>query len=468
MLVIVSDLHLTDGTTGLRIPLGAFRVFRERLEDMAYDASKRDENTYKPIREFDLVLLGDIFDLLRSTQWNSEQQGQPDFARPWMDPNDPAVVQKIEDIVDGILQKNARSLEIFRDLTNGTAISLPPPTKGGQVDLRVSRDRRSKQRLPVTVNIHYMNGNHDWFFHVPGQPYDRIREKVIRHMGLRNPKSPFPHDSNESNILQSIFDKHCVTARHGDIYDPFNYVEDEGRNYSCLGDALVVELFNPIPKLFEAALGNQVPKEFYDDLSEMGSIRPSTMTPVWIGNLLERYHVGDKQMEAINQIWRNLLDNFLKLDFLSKLDKPGIDLVDSLEFVLGGLKHLSLERLDDLAPMAERLIKLHSAVWGGGEFGFDKNATKEAAYQSEEARFVVFGHTHGFKVVPLRSIPKNGQTFDQIYINTGTWHPLHELAQADPKKRGFIMHKTMSYVGFYLENERKGRAYETWTGALDL
>ena len=105
MLVIVSDLHLTDGTTGLRIPSGAFRVFRERLEDMAYDASKRDENTYKPIREFDLVLLGDIFDLLRSTQWNKEQQGQPGFARPWMDPNDPAVVQKIEDIVDGILQK---------------------------------------------------------------------------------------------------------------------------------------------------------------------------------------------------------------------------------------------------------------------------------------------------------------------------------------------------------------------------
>ena len=56
MLVIVSDLHLTDGTTGMRIPPGAFRVFRERLEGMAYDASKREGDVYKPIREFDLVL----------------------------------------------------------------------------------------------------------------------------------------------------------------------------------------------------------------------------------------------------------------------------------------------------------------------------------------------------------------------------------------------------------------------------
>ncbi|MFC1996743.1 hypothetical protein ACFLXI_03935 [Chloroflexota bacterium] len=468
MLVIISDLHLTDGTTGLRIPVGAFRVFRERLEDMAYDASKRADNTYKPIREFDLVLLGDIFDLLRSTQWNNEEKGQPGFARPWMDPYDPAVIKKVDDIVDGILQKNALSLEILRKLADGTAISLPPPTKGGQVDQRVSRDRRSKQRLPVKVNIHYMNGNHDWFFHLPGEPYDRIREKVIKHLGLQNPKSPFAHDSIESKVIQSIFDKHSVTARHGDIYDPFNYVEDKGRDYSCLGDALVVEMFNKIPVLIKAELGDQLPEKFYDDLSEMGSIRPSIMTPVWIASLLEQYHLEDEQMDAINKLWRDLLEDFLDLDFLSELDQPGFDLVDTLQIVFGGLKRLSLEKLDDLAPIAERLINLHSSLSGGGEFGFDDNATKEAAYQSGDARFVVFGHTHGFKVVPLRTIPKNGKTFDQIYINTGTWHPLHDLAKADPKKRGFIMHKTMSYLGFYSEDERKGRAYETWTGDLDL
>ncbi|HBX71171.1 MAG TPA: hypothetical protein DEH25_17800 [Chloroflexi bacterium] len=468
MLVIVSDLHLTDGTTGLRISSGAFRVFRERLADMAYDASKRDGDIYQPIEEFDLVLLGDIFDLLRSTHWNDEEKGQPGFARPWMDPNDPALIQKVEKIVDGILVQNAETLSVFRSLADGSAITLPPATKTNKVDSRVSRDPQSDKRLHVKVNIHYMNGNHDWYFHLPGPDYDRIRGKVIQQMGLKNPATPFPHDASESKVIQSIFNQHKVTARHGDIYDPFNYVKRKGRNYSSLGDAIVVELFNPIPGLIKAKLGNQLPDEFYEALAEMGSIRPSTMTPVWIASLLARHHVGEHQKDAINEIWRNLLDNFLKADILSELDERGFDIVDKLELAFKGLKHLSLEKLDDLAPIADRLIHLQASISGAGEFGFDENATKEAAYQSEDARFVVFGHTHGFKVVPLRTVSKDGKPLEQVYINSGTWHPLHELGVAEPKKRSFIMHNSMSYLGFYREDERKGRAYETWTGALDV
>jgi hypothetical protein len=55
-----------------------------------------------------------------------------------------------------------------------------------------------------------------------------------------------------------------------------------------------------------------------------------------------------------------------------------------------------------------------------------------------------------------------------MYINSGTWHPLHELGKVDPRKRSFIMHKTMSYLGFYRSDERKGRTFETWSGTLDL
>ena len=77
MLVIISDLHLTDGSTGERISAGAFRLFRERLESMAYDASKRSDGSYEPIEEFDLVILGDGFDIIRSTAWSDENEGDP-------------------------------------------------------------------------------------------------------------------------------------------------------------------------------------------------------------------------------------------------------------------------------------------------------------------------------------------------------------------------------------------------------
>jgi len=72
MLVIISDLHLTDGTSGETIRTGAFRTFRERIRDLAYDASWRSDERYAPIECVDLVLLGDIIDVIRSSRWSEE------------------------------------------------------------------------------------------------------------------------------------------------------------------------------------------------------------------------------------------------------------------------------------------------------------------------------------------------------------------------------------------------------------
>jgi hypothetical protein len=63
VLVIISDLHLTDGTSGETIKPGAFRAFREALRELAYDASWRSEKKYVPVDGIDLVLLGDILDV---------------------------------------------------------------------------------------------------------------------------------------------------------------------------------------------------------------------------------------------------------------------------------------------------------------------------------------------------------------------------------------------------------------------
>src|SRR4051812_21131388 len=83
MLVIISDLHLTDGTSGETIRPGAFRAFRESLRELAYDASWRNEKQYFPVDGIDLVLLGDILDVIRSTSWCAV----PPEVRPWGDQN---------------------------------------------------------------------------------------------------------------------------------------------------------------------------------------------------------------------------------------------------------------------------------------------------------------------------------------------------------------------------------------------
>jgi len=42
-----------------------------------------------------------------------------------------------------------------------------------------------------------MIGNHDWYYNIPGQVFDRIRQEIIKALGLANPNSPFPHEVKE-------------------------------------------------------------------------------------------------------------------------------------------------------------------------------------------------------------------------------------------------------------------------------
>lgn len=469
MLVIISDLHLTDSTTGMRMPASAFRVFRERLEAMAYEASFRTGGVYKPIESIDLLLLGDIFDLIRTTRWSDEAKGQPGYTRPWEDPDDPAFVAKVEQITDGILQQNAETAEVFRSLADASGISLPPATSAGEVDRRVSRDHRSSSRLPVSVNTYYLLGNHDWIYHLGGDGFDRVRRRLKEAFSLANPAALFSHDPSESAAVMRTLERHRVFGRHGDIYDPFNYIEEKGRDYASLGDALVVDLFNLFPPQVRQEFQGVLPEAFFADLNEMGSVRPSAMTPVWIAGLLERHAVSPAHRQRIEEIWDGLVDHFLDLDFLKELDRPfSFDLVDKVQIVLRVLKGLSFESLERWSHTIDKVMDFVKSISGGSELGHERRAAEEQPYLDREARFIVYGHTHGYKVYPLRSTIKGGKHFDQMYINSGTWHPLHELGQADRHSKGFIFYKTMTYLGFYAGDERKGRAFETWSGTLDI
>ena len=56
MLVIISDLHLTDGSSGSTISAGAFEVLSERLANLAWSASVRSDGAYRPVEQVDLVV----------------------------------------------------------------------------------------------------------------------------------------------------------------------------------------------------------------------------------------------------------------------------------------------------------------------------------------------------------------------------------------------------------------------------
>src|SRR5580698_5302944 len=138
MLVIISDLHLTDGTSGELIDEKAFRIFRNRISDMAYDASwrsgggsgsgsgsagdKSDKTTghYQPLEQLDILLLGDIIDMIRSEKWNA----QPEINMPWTSDRSDAFFGQISDIADGVLENNKKSFGILKDIAQA-GIKIP-------------------------------------------------------------------------------------------------------------------------------------------------------------------------------------------------------------------------------------------------------------------------------------------------------------------------------------------------------
>jgi UDP-2,3-diacylglucosamine pyrophosphatase LpxH len=195
MLVFLSDVHMTDGSSGETIKPTAFRIVAENICKMA--------DTVKPLEEIRMVLLGDIFDIIRSAQWLAGA------VRPW-DAAGPLQGQIVRRILDDIITNNQKSLGYFDNL------------------------REYAAKMGVPFDITYVIGNHDWLVN----RYPDCRAAAAKALGIAAGGVPFPSQLFEPGYK--------VFARHGDYYDEFNYTGD--RDASSIGDAIVIELLNRYPQ----------------------------------------------------------------------------------------------------------------------------------------------------------------------------------------------------------------------------
>lgn len=446
MLVIISDLHLTDGTSGSTISPGAFSLLAERMVDLALNASMRRDDTYRPVDHIDLVLLGDTLDVIRSTQWLSSS------ARPWDDSKSPQLFNQVAKITGDILQHNHAALEEFRQLAR-KGITLPTATRDGRPD--------AASQQPIPVRIHYMVGNHDWFFHLPGQNYNGLRNQIAQQMGLTTyADAPFPHEIWESNELVQVMRRHKVFARHGDVYDPFNYEGD--RDASSLGDVIVLELLNRFGVQVQQQLGDDLPTSLLKGLREIDNIRPLLLIPVWIDGLLERCCPQPAYRNEVKRIWDELADEFLEHPFVQHRDTwCPVDIVDGLQKALKFSRRLPV-------GWASWIAQWISSLRGADSGSYFQHALTEQDFRNRRAMHIVYGHTHHAEVVPLDASHADGYVLHQTYFNSGTWRRVHSQTQFAPREHEFIAADTMSYLAFFKDDERKGRPYETWTGTLGL
>lgn len=414
MLVIMSDIHLTDGTSGETIHSGAFWKFALYLKDMAETAKAK---------KVEIVLLGDIFDLIRSDYWLRSG------IRPWS--NARAKDGKGKGL-------NDYTIEILNRICKN------PVNKKSITHLEKFKKEMVKQG--VSVEITYIVGNHDWLVN----RYPETRTKTARFLGIDKPGQY----KNKIFDTEGFWTDYRVFARHGDIYDPFNF--DEDRDASSLGDAIVIDLINKFPREVENAIGAATDPNLISQLREIDNVRPLIDIPLWIHGACRRA-VSPKTGKKVKEVWNKLVDDFLKIKFVKKHDKPWrMDVVDGLQL---GLRISTFFSIKDIVNFPIRKFYTRSGDYVNKAFG-------EEYVKRNMAEFVVYGHTHHHQVVPLDQVPVPGGILQKTYFNTGTWRKIHEKTTFDKENQEFLGRHVMTFIAFYLKEERKDHRFEVWNGAL--
>ncbi len=451
MLVFISDLHFVDGTAGEHNP--PTKAFEYFFDDLVSISSKESNQ----IKEIKIVLLGDIFDLLRTEKWFPFGENE----RPW-GLEEAAIENHANEILDAILKKNGQTFQAIRDGVKG---------------LKDRCQQFVQCRLESAPRLFYIPGNHDRLIN----KYSSLRVEVCKCLGIprqqHNPADPFPHVYG----LDTPDDlRYGVFARHGHEFDKFNY---EGGNSFAEIDYLRVPIGDPITTELVAALpftlrknlkkeagsiwpdlsNQQIEDEIakaYKNFQEIENVRPLSAVIEW---LLYQVQQNRYLKEVIEDTVAEVIDSFENLDFVKlwyeRHDKwtDWRDEADKIQAALFLLRNFKLYRTE----------KLWELLFKAKDY-FVKDDLLEAAPQEylhlpNDIRYVVYGHTHDPLVVPLRTISGPPAPLEQIYLNTGTWRGRHWKATQD---NSFISWKNMTYVIFYREDERKVREadFETWTG----
>lgn len=450
MLIILSDIHLGDGSCGKSISSDAFYVFTERLDEMAMRASWREDGSYRPIEAVNILLLGDILDPLHSTLWLDTEPNTPAYTRPWTDRSKPQYAAKLQQITRAIFDKNADALEALREVK----VEIPRMLKNER------NWRDNADLVEAQVKIYYMIGNHDWYYGIPGARFDEIRAEVVEALGLAQSSAPFPYTPEENAAIAAMLQEYSVYAIHGDRYDTFNFdPTQQSRIHSALGDVFTVEMLNRFPIEVERQLPD-LPKKMIDNFRALSHVRPALATTLWVSSQIKHNNLLDNIQDQIKDLWEKMGDEFLALDVVREFDERfEFDSVDKLEMALRVSKIASFQTINDIS------LWLQEKVWGG-TISYAKFALQEKAFKEQTARYIIYGHTHHHELKPLDTNETREKFGDQIYFNSGTWHTYYDLTVNKPYEQRFVPYQVVTYVIFYRNDERRGRQFETFSGTF--
>ncbi len=257
MIIAFSDLHLECDRA--MHPAIAARLFAE-LRRVCASASARG------VRHIEMLLLGDILELLKTSLWLSNGSGPQ--LKPWDRDRAEDLSAAVASVVEAIYRANE---EIF-----------------------FAPLRKLLMEFPATLQ--YVYGNHDALLRTHGA-------KAREFLAGRFPELRFVAGSTW------IDEDHEAVAKHGHEWDRYNRVHSD--TISPFGDAMVVELVSSLPALVEAA---ESPHLAF--LREMDDVRPQT--PKALAQWLE-WNIGrlpanqDAVRHQVNQALRTAAEALASL-----------------------------------------------------------------------------------------------------------------------------------------------------------
>ncbi len=468
MLVVISDLHLNDHTSGRHSPPpDAFeRVFLPQVVSLARSRRARDVK---------LLLLGDTFELMRSEHWLRADEAD----RPWGDH-----AQADVDAADG--SESGRTAQVCLRIlgrlpSNRLRASVPEDTilyhnwellEG----IRQFGERvRSELGHALAVEVLFVPGNHDRLTNV----YASVRDEVARILGLTINHQTVDGDPDGTWWFRSSFvdPQHGAFGRHGQEFDYWNYGGENdftrrGHIQVPVGDALGIEFATKLPHRIALRREDNplITDSLVEFIKDIGLVRPFTDAIRWLYFAIKREDSGAVRA-SLNEAFDEVVTEILDLKFIQQWRSPGT-LTDELVRAassrwLRWIPKALIDRLD-----AEEILPFFAGI-GHNPRNPEEDVHLRAAYREQiwredpRIQLILYGHTH----FPVQRPLDAAHDHEVIYINTGTWRDSIFRTTLYDRDADFLKLGQIAFTTIYRADEDTDRksgetvSFDAWSGA---
>ncbi len=382
MIILVSDLHLAD--TPARKTINLISLLRRmRLEVELARTNGVGSAT--------IVLLGDIFEILKSSKWLESG------ARPW----DERVTHRHVDTVSAIFESIVEcNMDFFTRLNE-----------------LVGEYRFSK--------LVYVPGNHDRPLNTRMGVGARERLRTLLPFGIAKGR-------RFDDIFRS--NDHLLTARHGHEYDSTNRYTDRG---AAIGDVVVVDILLRLPQLMAESLGLDEYDKRLLFLHELDNVRPPGarfMAQWMLGGIASLEDEGVDAAKALERTFTVLLDELDGVLHETVFETPRL-----LRWWMSFFRWTKplLRRFGAVRALEMAIDRTTPDFEGPGAQG--ESAIARTALTAQRAstrmRYFVCGHTHNPLIVPVDH-ESTRRADAPLYLNTGTWRRVHRAADVYDRESG--------------------------------